>query len=314
VWFAAVQARKLQEQACDDAVLNAGGTPSDYAQFLVGVAGGSRRLSLAFPVAVGMVRRSQLHGRVTAILDASRVRLPLSSLVLVVALAPLACLMLLLATLSVAAPPIAMQPGVPLTASFSAVELRNGGHVNLVQGQSQSVTLLKGDPQESSITLGNDGRLVIDRCPTRCPRGHDFEVEVVTPHLAAIAVAEGGTIQSRGEFPHQAEIGVAVRQGGTIDIRSMAVGNVTASVNSGGRIFVKPQGVLSAEIEQGGLITYWGAADVKSSVRHGGVVTRGAAADADKPLAEFDPGLVPPIPPIAPIPPVPTIQPIPARE
>jgi beta-lactamase regulating signal transducer with metallopeptidase domain len=312
VWFAAVQARKLQEQACDDAVLNAGGTPSDYAQFLVGVAGGSRRLSLAFPVAVGMVQRSQLHDRVTAILDASRTRLPLSSLVLVVALAPLACLMLVLATLSVAAAPVAIQPGVPLTASFSAIELRNGGHVNLVHGQSQGVTLLQGDPQESSIIIGDDGRLVIDRCPARCPRGHDFEVEVVTPSLAAIAVAEGGTIQSRGEFPHQPEIGVAVSQGGTIDIRSMAVANVTASVNSGGRIFVKPEGALSAQIEQGGLITYWGAADVKSSVRYGGVVARGTAADADKPLAELGPELVQPIrptPPVAPIPPTPPVSP-----
>jgi hypothetical protein len=317
VWFAAVQARKLQEQACDDVVLNAGGRPSDYAQFLVGIAGGPQRLSLAFPVAVGMVQRSQLHGRVTAILDASRVRLPLSSLVLVVALAPLACLMLALATLSVAAAPVAIQPGVPLTASFSAVELRNGGDVSLVHGQSQGVTLRKGDPQESSITIGDDGRLVIDRCPMRCPRGHDFEVEVVTPRLAAIAVAEGGTIQSRGEFPHQAEISVAVSQGGTIDIRSMAVGNVTASVNNGGRIFVKPEGVLSAEIEQGGLITYWGAADVKSSVRYGGVVARGTAADADKPLADLGPELVPPIrptPPVAPIPPTPPAPPVPATQ
>ena len=90
VWFAAGQARKLQEQACDDVVLNAGGTPSDYAQFLVGLAGGSRRLSPAFPAAVGMVQRSQLHGRVTAILDASRARLPLGGLALVTALAPLA--------------------------------------------------------------------------------------------------------------------------------------------------------------------------------------------------------------------------------
>ena len=54
VWFAAVQARKLQELACDDVVLNAGETPSDYAQFLVGITDGSRRLSLPFPVAVGM--------------------------------------------------------------------------------------------------------------------------------------------------------------------------------------------------------------------------------------------------------------------
>lgn len=310
VWFAAIQARKLQEQACDDAVLNAGGTPSDYAQFLVGIAAGSGRLSLAFPAAVGMVQRSQLHGRVTAILDAPRARLPLSGLALVLALAPLACLMFLLATLSVTAAPVAIQPGVPLTAAFSAVELRNGGRVKLIHGQSQGVTLLKGDPQQASFTIGDDGRLVIDHCRTDCPRRHDFEVEVVTPGLAAIAVAQGGTIQSRGEFAHQAEIVVAVSQGGTIDIRSMAVTSVTASVNSGGRIFVKPESALSAKVEQGGLITYWGDADVKSSVRHGGVVARGTAADADKSLAELGHELMPPIAPTPPVPPIPVIQPI----
>ena len=82
IWFAAVQARKLQEQACDDVVLNAGGMPSDYAQFLVSIAGGPRRVSLAFPAAIGMVQRSQLHGRVTAILDVSRARLSLGGLAL----------------------------------------------------------------------------------------------------------------------------------------------------------------------------------------------------------------------------------------
>jgi hypothetical protein len=175
------------------------------------------------------------------------------------------------------------------------------------------VTLLKGDPQQASITIGDDGRLVMDHCRTDCPRRHDFEVEVVTPGLAAIAVAQGGTIQSRGEFPHQAEIVVAVSQGGTIDIRSMAVANVTASVESGGRIFVKPESALSAKVEQGGLITYWGDADVKSSVRQGGVVARGTPADADKSLAELGHELTPqlaPTPPVAPVPPIQPIQPI----
>ncbi len=310
VWFAADQARKLQEQACDDAVLNAGGTPSDYAQFLVGLAGVSRRLSPAFPAAVGMVQRSQLHGRVTAILDASRARLPLGGLALVTALAPLAGLMLFLATLTVTATPLAMQPGVALAASFSSVELRNGGKVNLVHGQSQGVTLLKGDPEQASITIRDNGRLVIDRCPTHCPRNHDFEVAVVAPALTAIAVAEGGTIQARGEFPPQPEIGVGVNNGGTIDIRSIPVSNVTATVYSGGRIFARPGTALSAKVEQGGNITYWGDAFVKSSVQHGGVVVRGTAADADKLLAELM-GLefVEPLAPIPPVPAVPAIQP-----
>jgi beta-lactamase regulating signal transducer with metallopeptidase domain len=310
VWLAAVQARKLQEQACDDVVLNAGATPSDYAQFLVGIAGGVRCLSPAFPAAIGMVQRSQLHGRVTAILDVSMARLPLSRLAFVIALAPLACLTFFLATFSATAEPVATQSGVPLTAAFKSVELRNGGTVTLIHGASQSVTLLKGDPQQASISIRDDGRLVIDRCPADCPHSHDFEVEVMTPALADIAVAQGGTIQSRGEFPHQTEVALAVAQGGTIDLRSMAAANITASVYSGGRIFVKPASTLSARVEQGGVITYWGDAVVKSSVRHGGVVARGAAADADKLLADLGPRPPLPPPPVPPVPPVPPIQPI----
>jgi beta-lactamase regulating signal transducer with metallopeptidase domain len=310
IGFAAVHARKLQEQACDDVVLNAGGTPSDYAQFLVSIAGGPRPVSLAFPAAIGMVQRSQLHGRVTAILDISRARLSLGGLALVVALVPLAGLMLFLATLSVSATPIAMRPAVPLTASFSSVELRNGGKVSLVHGQSQGVTLIKGDAEQASITIRDDGRLVIDRCPTHCPRNHDFEVEVVTPPLRAIAVAEGGTIQARDDFPPQSEIGVGVSQGGTIDIRSMPVANVTASVFSGGRIFTKPGAALSAKVDQGGNITYWGDAVVKSSIQGGGVVVDGRPSDADKPLAELmGPVFVGPPAPVPPVPPVSPVQP-----
>lgn len=312
-WFAAAQARKLQEQACDDAVLNDGGTPSDYAQFLVGIAAGSRRLSPAFPAAIGMVQHSQLHGRVTAILDASRTRLPLSRLAFVAALAPLAGLTFLLATVTAAALPTSTQPGIPLTASFKSIELRNGGTVTLIHGASQSVTMLEGDLSQASISVRDDGRLVIDRCPGECPGRHEFQVQVVTPALAAINVAEGGTIQSRGEFPRQAQIGVGVSQGGTIDLRSMALANVTASVYSGGRIFLKPQDALSATVEQGGIITYWGDAVVKSSVEHRGIVTKGSAADAEKPLAELGPQPIPPLPPLPSIPAnpaIPAIQPI----
>ena len=309
VWLAAVQARKLQEQACDDVVLNAGETPSDYAQFLVGIAG-ARRLSLEIPAAVGMVQRSQLHGRVTAILDATRARVPLSRMALLIALAPLACLMVVLAAVSAVASSVTLEPGRPLAVSFSAVELRNGGRVNLIHGPSQRVTLLKGDPEEIAITIGADGRLVIDRCPKPCTGGHDLEVEVETPGVAAIAVAEGGTIQSRDEFALQPEIRVGVSQGGTIDIRSMPVANVTASVYSGGRIFTQAEAALSAKVEQGGNVTYWGDPVVKSSVRFGGVVVKGTATDVDRPLADLGIEGPPPVPPIPPVPAVPAIQPI----
>ena len=132
----------------------------------------------------------------------------------------------------------------------------------------------------------------------------------MTPGLTAIAVAAGGTIESRGHFPPQPGISVAVRGGGTIDMRSMAVASVTAAVESGGRIFTRPGTALFATVEQGGIITYWGDVVVQSSVRHRGVVVEGIAADADKLLAELGPKLRSPVPPV---PAVPAVKPIVSR-
>jgi hypothetical protein len=208
-----------------------------------------------------------------------------------------------LATLSAVAAPVATRPDVPLAASFNAVELRHGGTASVVHGEPQRVTVLNGGPGQHEISVRDDGWLVIGG-------SHGLEVEVVTPALTAIAVAEGGRIQTRGDFPDQREIAVKVSQGGAIDIRSLPVANVTASVYSGGRIFTRPGTALSADVEQGGNITYWGDAIVESSVRYGGVVVKGAAADADRLLAELTgPAFVEPHAPIPPVPPVPAIPP-----
>jgi hypothetical protein len=198
------------------------------------------------------------------------------------------------------------QEVVPV-APFRSVELRGGGRVTLRHGPTQRVTLLKGSPDYTRVTVADGGRLVIEKCESPCPRGYDHEVEVVTASVDKILVADGGLIQSRGGFPRQAEIEAAVRDGGMIDIRSMAADRVTASVAEGGRIFTVAQVSLSASVINGGGITYWGDARVKSSVRNGGVVTRGAADEADKPLSELSPSLSPP-PPVPAVPPVPPIR------
>jgi len=309
VWFAAGQARKLQELACDDVVLNAGGSASDYAGFLVSIAGGRDRAAPTLSAAVGMVQRSQLHGRVIAILDASRARLPMTGLALLVAVLPLAGLMLMLATITAVAAP-GMQPVIPLTASFRAVELRNGGRVTLIHGESQRVTLLKGDPEQSLIVVDAHGRLLIDHCKAAdCAHVHDFELEVATPQLPALAVSQGGIIQVRGRFPHQSQATLAVSQGGMIDVRTLPVSDVAASVFSGGRIFTKPAATLTAMIEQGGNVMYWGQPVVRSSIEQGGVVQRGAAADLGRPLSEMDPARLHPVPPVPPVAALPPIQP-----
>jgi hypothetical protein len=116
---------------------------------------------------------------------------------------------------------------------------------------------------------------------------------------------DGGTIRSIGGFPRQAEVAVAVEDGGTIDLRSMTIDAVSARVRDGGRIFTKPQKTLVANIARGGAVTYWGSPRVRSSVEQGGVIARGAAADADRPIEELGPAILdlPPVPPVPPVPP-----------
>lgn len=211
-----------------------------------------------------------------------------------------------LAVLGLALPaPVVAQSAIPL-APFRAVTLRGGGKVTLSYAPIQRVTLLKGSSKYTGVAIAEDGRLVIDRCQSECPKGYELEVEVLAPDLLDIMVSDGGTIESRGSFPRQAELGVAVGDGGTIDLRSMTVDFVEAAVHDGGRIFAKPQRGLVAKIARGGVITYWGHPHVTSSVEQGGVVARGTAAAADRSLAEFGPAgpAVPAVPVVPPLPPI----------
>lgn len=211
-----------------------------------------------------------------------------------------------LSALAVAPPaPVTAQTVIPV-APFHSVELRSGVEAILRHGPKQRVTLLKGSTDCSEITITDGGRLVIDKYKGRCPRGYELEIEIVTPDIAEILVADGGRIQSRSSFPRQAQITTTVRNGGTIDIRSMVPDRVTASVEEGGAIFMMPQIALSARVVNGGQITYWGDARVESSVRNGGAINKGTAAEADKPLSELSPPLAPP----PPVPPLRPIQPI----
>lgn len=74
VWWAARQMRIEREQACDDRVLGAGTRASEYAGHLLEVARAFRPRPLTAAAAVAMARRSQLEGRVVAVLDAARDR------------------------------------------------------------------------------------------------------------------------------------------------------------------------------------------------------------------------------------------------
>ena len=187
----------------------------------------------------------------------------------------------------VTATPADGQATVPL-APFSSIDLPEGGHVTFRRGSEQRVTLVRGSLDHSRFTVSQGGRLIVEKCVARkCPTGYRLEIEVVAPSLSGVSLANGGSIQSVGSFPRQSELTVAVAHGGTIDVRSMPVDRVTASVNQGGRILTVAEAALSATVNQGGVILYWGSPRVRSSVEHGGVVQRGDSRDVERTRTEL---------------------------
>jgi len=191
--------------------------------------------------------------------------------------------------------------------SFNSVELRNGGRVTLRQGASQRVTILNGQPDCVRIAVERGNRLVIDH-KGKCAGEGQLEVEVIVTSLDAVAVSNGGWLQSLDGFTNQRELAVAVNQGGMIDIRSMPVQNVTAAVIHGGRIFTRPQRNLVAAISDGGGITYWGEPAVTSNISNGGAVMKGDPAEFDKPLRDSNYVLPPVRPALPPRPPVSSVS------
>lgn len=77
VWSAARRLRVEREKACDDYVLSIGTRPSDYAHHLLEIARSMRERSVftwSQTVSVAMARRSQLEGRLLAILSKEKRR------------------------------------------------------------------------------------------------------------------------------------------------------------------------------------------------------------------------------------------------
>lgn len=104
-WLALTQLRREQEQACDDAVLNAGTEAPGYAELLLILRIGFRPAVAVAPVALAMRRAGGIERRLIAILDAGRDRRPLTRRQTGIALLVGLVLLLPLAVCSLSAPP-----------------------------------------------------------------------------------------------------------------------------------------------------------------------------------------------------------------
>jgi TonB family protein len=69
VWIACARLRRDSEQACDDAVVQAGVQAHDYAVHLLAIASRGRRAGSSWAVAMPMARPSTLEGRIAAMLN-----------------------------------------------------------------------------------------------------------------------------------------------------------------------------------------------------------------------------------------------------
>ena len=79
VWLAATRLREERERACDDHVLRAGATPSEYASHLLDIARGLRAARATSLASVAMARPAQLATRLIDVLDTQRRRDTLSA-------------------------------------------------------------------------------------------------------------------------------------------------------------------------------------------------------------------------------------------
>jgi TonB family protein len=141
VWLAAFAMRKERERACDDMVLSLGHRATDYAEFLLVLSCGLRRLDGAWLTSVAMAQSSQLEVRMKALLDPELNHKPLAASRVLLAAALAAVLLLPVAAIRAAAknatgnisgtvhdPSGAVIPGANVTLLNMGLNFRIVGH------------------------------------------------------------------------------------------------------------------------------------------------------------------------------------------
>ena len=160
------------------------------------------------------------------------------------------------------------------TPAFRSIDLRGGGDVTIVRGPVQRVTIVSGSSQFTHVYLEREGQLRIDACNSRCPRNYPLQIRIESPTVPSVAIEGGGTIVAARGFAPQTNLAAAVHAGGTIDLRAVDARDVSAAINAGGDIYVRPRVSLSAAVHAGGDIHYSGNPQVSMAVSNGGNVSR----------------------------------------
>lgn len=170
-------------------------------------------------------------------------------------------------------PALASEPiAVP---HFDSVELHAGGDVTILPGPVQRVTLVAGSREFTHFVVRDGNKLEIrTSCDNRCPHNYNLQIQIESPQVPDVAVNAGGTIVAQRGFAVQRDISAAVQAGGTIDLRAIEADSVSAAINAGGDIYVRPRASLNAAVNAGGEVHYSGNPQVSMAVANGGDVRR----------------------------------------
>jgi beta-lactamase regulating signal transducer with metallopeptidase domain/ketosteroid isomerase-like protein len=136
VWFAGSKMRTERERACDDQVLIAGSKASSYADNLLEIAVSLAPESRSSYVSVAMARRSQISGRLMAVLDAKTHRRTPGRGLILATVVLMTCLLLPIGALSPGGSGISAEV---LTSDRDRADLRDAIPDGVVQGVSDKV-------------------------------------------------------------------------------------------------------------------------------------------------------------------------------
>lgn len=161
VWHAARRLRVEREQACDDYVLSIGTKPSDYAHHLLEIARYLQEHSVfqwSQTTTVAMARRSQLEGRLLAILSKEGKRRAVSQVMTACVTALLLILFLLLAVVrpTISNAQNSQVSKVALSADTNALGKSSGLFSTTVSGLKGEAIIPGAKPRESNETRGSD--------------------------------------------------------------------------------------------------------------------------------------------------------------
>ncbi|HEY9405070.1 MAG TPA: M56 family metallopeptidase [Pyrinomonadaceae bacterium] len=207
IWFAARRLRVEREQACDDYVLSIGTRPSDYANHLLDIARSTQERPIfdwSQTASVAMARRSQLEGRLLAILSKESKRGDVSRAVLM-GLVALTCI--LLVSLAAIRPTVihARNPRTSLLASSvekdgterampdSLVAATSGrGDVIAVQGARES------DVKQAGVDAAVDSapELILNKDQIEREAGARIEGEIESNVKQEVAEVVAGQIRT----------------------------------------------------------------------------------------------------------------------